>query len=439
LETSPGKEESGIKPHPPINEANCCICTVPTMLSNLQARLSSKGGSSDEEPARRMSLNTEEMSKNLTKTYGTLNAEEQGILMQDGLFNSYDVNALTTWRAFFVVKGTILLSRELWMETLLNALVYWCVFAFCMNLHWKNFGDFVGKESTIRAFIAMFSTLIGLLLAFYTGLNLERWWKMREGVQDMQEASKELSMMIFSGVTSDAGLHDTIHRYVRASLFLIFAASNFQEGDHPPRHRAVENGLLTAEEVEKLELCNKHMSFVHAETLWVWLARAVAQLHDQGLTKGVPHYCALMSVIERGRSGVANIQGFLETPVPMGYVHLLCLMVKLHNVFINILMAMLTVKVVHSAKEGGSVAIFRFAFRAFFMPFLYNALLILNAQVADPFDGSDEADFNYNYHDINMLASTKSYYTASMLPPACLADKIYKPIGAEVLDVNDLP
>lgn len=189
--------------------------------------------------------------------------------------------------------------------------------------------------------------------------------------------------------------------------------------------------MLTAEEVEKLELCNKHMSFVHAETLWVWLARAVSELHDQGRTKGVPHYCALMAVVERGRGGVANIQGFLETPVPMGYVHLLCLMVKLHNVFINILMAMLTVKDVHSA-DGGSVAVFRFAFRAFFMPFLYNALLILNAEVVDPFDGSDAADFNYNYHDINMLASTKSYYKASMLPPTCLADKTYKPIGAEV-------
>jgi len=252
---------------------------------------------------------------------------------------------------------------------------------------------------------------------------------MREGVQDMQEASKELSMMLFSGVTTDPGLHDTIHRYARASLFLIFAAASMQEGDSPPRHRAVENGMLTAEEVEKLELCNKHMSFVHAETLWVWLAGAVTALHEQGRTKGAPHFCALMKVIERGRSGVANIQGYLETPVPMGYVHLLCLMVKLHNVFINILMAMLTVKEVTDSSGVSAVAVFRFAFRGFFMPFLYNALLILNAEVVDPFDSSDAADFNFHYHDINMLVSTKSYYTAAMMPPACLENKIYKKLG----------
>jgi len=415
-------------------------------LDSLKARLSSKDASAEVEAdapvARRMSSRSgkqEEMRNSLATTYGTLNEEEQNIMAKDGLFNKYDVNELTTWRALFVYKGTIILSEDLWKETALNAMIYWGVFAFCMHIHGKNFGEFVGHESTIRAFIAMFSTLIGLLLSFYTALNLNRWWKMREGVQDMQEASKELSMMIFSGVTSDAGLHDTIHRYARASLFLIFAASNFQEGDTPPRRRAVENGMLTAEEVEKLELCNKHMSFVHAETLWVWLARAVTQLHDQGLTKGVPHYCALMSVIERGRSGVANIQGYLETPVPMGYVHLLCLMVKLHNVFINILMAMLTVKHLVTEKSSG-VALFRFAFRAFFMPFLYNALLILNAEVVDPFDSSDAADFNFNYHDINMLMSTKSYYTAAMLPPACLENKIYKPIGfvEEVPNVDDV-
>ena len=54
-------------------------------------------------------------------------------------------------------------------------------------------------------------------------------------------------------------------------------------------------------------------------------------------------------------------------------------MVKLHNFILSVLMALASVMLAAGAAGFNPVGVFRTAFRAFFMPFLYNAILILNA------------------------------------------------------------
>jgi predicted membrane chloride channel (bestrophin family) len=336
---------------------------------------------------------------------------EKEIMEDDGIPRLYDVNSLITFRVFGHFNGTVFQSKTLWMETGMTAILYWSVFAVLASLRWKGFSEFIGKESTIRAFIAMFSTLIGLLLSFYTALNLGRWWQMRMAVQHIVEGSKKLTMMV-SCCTQDPVMLQPINRYARASLFLIFAASQMEEGKDVPRVQAVKAGLLTQEEGDKLEKANAHMTFVQAETLWTWLASAVTKLHKQGLSQGAPHYCALMGAVEEGRGGCASIQAFLETPIPLGYVHLLCAMVKLHNAILTVLMAMTSVMLAGGAQGFQPVGVFRTAFRAFFMPFLYNAILILNSEVTDPF-GGDPGDFDWSNYDVNLRMSGESYVKAS--------------------------
>merc|ERR1719424_1161213 len=105
--------------------------------------------------------------------------------------------------------------------------------------------------------------------------------------------------MVSQGCTDDEVFLDTINRYAQASLYIIFAASQSKEfGGESPRLKALAAGLITQEEADKLQKLNPHMPFVQAETLWVWLANAVTRLHDQGLTKGPPHYCALLAAVE---------------------------------------------------------------------------------------------------------------------------------------------
>merc|ERR1719223_1764227 len=73
----------------------------------------------------------------------------------------------------------------------------------------------------------------------------------------------------------------------------------------------------------------------------------------------------------------------------MIYVHFAGLMVKLHNMTVAILMG--GICAVHTMNADGLGA-FRTMFRALFMPFMYNALLIINNNISDPF-GGDIDDF----------------------------------------------
>lgn len=369
------------------------------------------------------------------RSYGISNTgdeelEEQKLANSEGVTSTYDLESLITFNVFGIFRGTVFESHTLWIETGMTAALYWACFFVMFYFRFDGFSAFVGKESTIRAFIAMFSTLIGLLLSFYTALNLGRWWHMREGVQAMEEGGKKLVMMVSQGCSDDPVLLETISRYAQASLYLIFAASQNQELGKSPRLAALERGLLTQEEADKLEKLNPHMTFVHAETLWAWLANAVTRLHDQGLTKGAPHYCALLGAVEQGRMGVASIQSYLETPIPLGYVHLLCLMVKLHNFILTVLMAMACVMLGGGSHGVQPVGMFRTSFRAFFMPFLYNAILVLNQEVTDPF-GGDAGDFHFSNMHMNIKKSSESYINASKILPDWVTDHKFNPVDTK--------
>lgn len=348
------------------------------------------------------------------KSYGTLGDDGHSSSDPDGVSRKYSVESLLTWKIVTYWSGTVLASTSLWMQTLMLGVLFWVLFTILEVYRPKGFSKIVGDEASIRAFLGMFSTLIGLLLSFYTALNLKRWWEMRMGVQKIQDGSRCLTMLVSQGVTQDPVLLDTIQRYARASLFLIFAAAK-TSGEHH-LDAAVRIKLLSDEEKMKLETLSQHSAFVHAETLWVWLGNAVTRCHDQGLTKGPPHYCALMGACDAGRCGVNAVQALLDTQIPFGYAHLLCLMVKLHNLILTILMAITCV--MHSGGDKGfqPVSVFRTAFRAFFMPFLYNAILMFNADVATPFetDGHGEsADFDWDDLDSNMKRTLISYALAA--------------------------
>jgi|Transcript_36145 hypothetical protein len=351
-----------------------------------------------------------------------LSIDETGKLKGEGQFHPYNIDDLINLNVFLKFRGTVFECKQLWIETGVMAMLFWCTAAVMYYHRPPHFSLFVGKEVNIRAFISMFSTLIGLLLSFYTALNLGRWWQMRLAVQQVQEGCKTLTMYLAHGVTSDPEVLDKVQKYARCSLFLLFKLT---EGGCSPREEALKNGFLTQEESDALQRLNPHMTFVQAEALWAWLANIVARLNEQGLVKGPPHYCALMKSVDQGRLGISAIQTFLETPIPMGYVHLLCFMVKLHNFILTTLMALLLALKLSHEGNGEYVDIFRASFRAFFMPFLYNAILQLNAEVTNPF-GDDAHDFDGDAFDTDLQAGANSLAgSAKTLPPFLSSNRTF--------------
>lgn len=328
--------------------------------------------------------------------------------------SSYQVEKLSCMRVFFVFTGTVLQDPVLWAETSVLVLVFVPIFLLTYSVHWRKYDDFASQEDDIRSFVGMLTTLVGLLLSFYTALQIKRWWEMRVlGVGSIWQAASTLTMLISQGCTRDPEVLSAVRRYAVASLVLLFMR---RRGQGENLYLLHERGVLTVDEVEKLRQLRPEEN--HSEAIWVWLANLATQLHRQGLTAGPPHYCQLLHAVDVGRGGAALVNAYVETQVPMTYVHLLGLMVKLHNVMLTVLMSLLSVR---HAKNDDQVSLFRTVFRSFFMPFLYNAILLINNDLADPFSG-DLSDFPMSNlcHDITV--DSKGYVDAGDHLPAWILE-----------------
>merc|ERR1719498_437001 len=187
-----------------------------------------------------------------TMSYGAINDEQRKLMAKEGVGKKYSLESLLSWEVFAVWHGSVFKSATLWTQTAVLAVLFWAVYFFTLKFRPKGFSQILGEEGSIRAFITMFNTLIMLLLSFYTALNLGRWWQMRMGVEAIQDGTKRLVMLVSQGVSSDATLLASINRYSRTSLYLIFAASQHEEGDPQPIEKALKLGLLDPEEKTKL-------------------------------------------------------------------------------------------------------------------------------------------------------------------------------------------
>eukprot|EP00927_Polykrikos_kofoidii_P018695 TRINITY_DN1869_c0_g1_i1.p1 TRINITY_DN1869_c0_g1~~TRINITY_DN1869_c0_g1_i1.p1 ORF type:complete len:439 (-),score=38.00 TRINITY_DN1869_c0_g1_i1:176-1408(-) len=296
----------------------------------------------------------------------------------------YDVQKLTTVRVFFVLSGTVLTDPILWFEMFLNSAVFAMVLLLSMYFRLDDLNHFVGEESDIRAFISMLTMLVCLILAFYTSLNISRWWDVRMvGVKAIWHASSKLTLQVSQGVTRDPELLDAIWRYACASLAFVFM---MRSGVPDQMDNMIKWGLLTGDESQLMSLIP---SSQRSEAIWSWLGGLVSRLYQHGLVPSHLYYSVLLTTIDDGRVGANALKTYLETPIPMHYVHLVGLGVKLHNILVAILMAF--VCAVHAMKAD-YMGCFRPMSRAFLMPFLFNAILLITSDLTDPFSG-DLVDF----------------------------------------------
>merc|ERR1719377_416003 len=125
------------------------------------------------------------------------------------------------------------------------------------------------------------------------------------------------------------------------------------------------------------------------ETIWAWQSAIVCMLWQQGQIRSDQLLRTLLDRCSDGRKAVQVIHTHLAVKIPMQYVHLLGLLVKLHNLVLSVIMGALFGAAVRNGEIIICVQLFG---RTLILPFLFNAILLINAELSDPFDGS-ESDF----------------------------------------------
>lgn len=339
----------------------------------------------------------------------------------------YDVSKLSTFRVFGAFSGTILQDAILLTEQVLITLLFFmCATPSYVYFNRKFGGDqsmnhwLDGQEEKMRAFSMILTMLAAFLLSFYTSITVARWWAMRTGgVGGIKAAAMELEMYINEFVTKDEQILSAIRRYARASLALVFM---WRRGSLDTVKEALtERGILFEDEAAALLSWNHNLH----ESIWAWQTGIVTSLHKEGKIAQGPLLCFLLERCSQGREAVQLISTHLSVKVPMQYVHLLGVMVKLHNAILAVLMGILFGGAV---RDGRIIICCQLFGRTLIMPFLFNAILLINAELSDPFDGG-AADFPGNKYQTAIENDGKAFLNASKNVPDWIA-KRRKPLTA---------
>lgn len=310
---------------------------------------------------------------------------------------------LSTLQVFTFTSGTVLAHPVLWVEQFLTCLIYTVILGIICyarpSWYTKEWADTTGGN--LQSFTTLLSSLAGFLLSFYVAACINRWWDLRiNGIQAVWNASSELTMFLSRCVTNDQMALDAVGRYVRASLLLLVM-------QHKPYCDSLSqlksSKLLTDDELDKLQ----NMTNV-PESIWTWITHIIVMLHKKGKIGPGPFYCFLLGLADSGREGAARIGSTLSTPIPLIYVHLLCLMVKVHNFLLAVLMAIVSASFF---LNGMYFLFFQALGRMFLLPIFYNGILLICETLSDPFSG-ELGDFPLQEYLDQMSQQAQGYIAA---------------------------
>eukprot|EP00931_Biecheleriopsis_adriatica_P079793 TRINITY_DN53141_c0_g1_i1.p1 TRINITY_DN53141_c0_g1~~TRINITY_DN53141_c0_g1_i1.p1 ORF type:complete len:259 (-),score=41.16 TRINITY_DN53141_c0_g1_i1:308-1084(-) len=257
------------------------------------------------------------------------------------------------------------------------------------------------------------SMLAAFLLGFYTSTTVSRWWRLRtDGIGNIWSACSQLCMFLSEFVTRDEQVLQAVRRYARASLSLQFMRRCY--GRELPKHlkELADFGILTRDEVDKLATYNNNLS----ESIWTWVAHIVSSLRKKGDIQDTMMLTFLMEKVNLGRSGAALIGAQMGTPIPMPYVHLLGFLVKVHNIVLAFASGYI---LAHQHEKWLFLSL-----RVVFVPLLYNAVLLINADLADPFN--DQAnDFSMRKYESGIEGDGASYVQAGEHLPEWMHKRLH--------------
>jgi len=303
----------------------------------------------------------------------------------------YEPLKLSSFRVFGAAHGTILQNPVILTEQLIITLI----FASCAIPMYIYFNQKAGvghgndasmrkwlgeQEGRMREFAMIMTILASLLLSFYTAMAVGRWWVIRTaGIGGIKAAAVEIENLISQTVTQEPQVLEAVRRYARASLILVFLWRRQRLG--AVKEELLRLRILTEQEGDQLLKWNHNLH----ETIWSWQCAIVCTLYQEGKIKSEMVFRQLLERCSDGRKAVMVIHTHLAVKIPMQYVHLLGLLVKMHNLVLSIIMGTLFGAAV---RNGETIICVQLAGRTLLLPVLFNAILLINAELSDPFGGS---------------------------------------------------
>jgi hypothetical protein len=297
---------------------------------------------------------------------------------------------LTIW-----VKGTVfLLDRAIVVSMLGYASVFFITVVLLLTLSEDE--DYERLQKQVMPALTEISTdlmrFCPFLFGLFTSIILSRWWTLRvDGIGAMSDHTINISGLLCSTGARILHneqdwerfkqLHSRVVKYGVSALACIVAESR-----GPDSHRLeglVKLGMLTPEDVAILQLRSSH-----AYCLWCWI-QAISVEAFEMLKMPPPNHNMIHQEVRQAMQGIHNILMYIRTQLPFPYVHMITLIVNVHNVVLALVSAFEFAINYHN--DRGSVAAIK-SCKMLILPILYQGLLQICVFLTDPL-GDDIIDF----------------------------------------------
>jgi hypothetical protein len=244
-----------------------------------------------------------------------------------GKIVNYSQKNLRVWRAIFVFSRTFLLNWDTWMH--LGMLTCISMVTFSLVFLIPQAGNSTPVELNQGELLGRIQFLLSFVLASYVTMMINRWATLRKmlgSVWGGLEDSVYFANRYLRDETKDAGMRKTIVRLSRLIFSLLFLACQNNADVSKLTQKVEEGGLgiMTKAEEELLIAVppgNRPMVATG------WLFGIIDELIQRGLSGSESATIAqrtqsYFGLFRQVRGGLGATLGFLNTPLPFMYTHL---------------------------------------------------------------------------------------------------------------------
>lgn len=345
--------------------------------------------------------------------------DEEAALLHDYGSTDYHSSILCRWDAFRMTTKTVWVNPQLW----------WMIFRLTVVAMLSTLPIMMLKNPealSVRQFVQVSKILnvfVGLLLGFFLTSSMNRWYTALSSFLGLLDSIRNIQLqMIAFGVPEREMC--VVLRYAYVSAWLLYESLMLDTKRLSTKHTMEEEAeamwqrlmgkralitrgeyatsLLTAEEVRILRKTHDPPCRV-----WVWVSALIGRLAQDGWIPGMnsPTYGRVMNLVQACNASIQQVRASIAVQSPLAYTQCLAVLVHVNNIMnavtlgLVVSIAALTfmrfehepatapnaqahhLKVVKDMQE-----LFIICLYCTIGPLLYQALLIIAMQLAQPFD-----------------------------------------------------
>lgn len=271
-------------------------------------------------------------------------------------------------------------------------LVHFASLAVCCALVIAAVSDYEAMNTeSVETLFRYVNFMVPLVLGFYIGLTLERWWALRvEAIGKLCDCAHDVTLQVGAFLPDDEEVTKRVRRWSMASVSLVMLAARGQTDlGHVISSMQLEE--QEAESLEPISLYGRPM------VMWAWISR----LSNESMSKckgPAPHsnqVFLMLDICIKARNAIQRIYTYLQTPLPFAYVHCVGLLVDA-MVCITTVKCSLVCMQAYNVEPANYQRIAYELVAFVVVPLLYHGLMSVAVEIQDPF-GDDMTDFPFSW------------------------------------------